>query len=156
MDIKDVFQKDFFCFDVEGEDFSKVVKKVSVKLLDLDMVEESYLEAVLQRESNYPTGLITQELNIGIPHTDPEHVKSPFVYIVRLKDSIKMKQMGDSQPMDVSNLFFLGITNPADQVQLLQLIMSLFMDAEFVRKFESSNTEEEAYDLFSTKLELEI
>lgn len=156
MDIKKVFQKDFFCFDVEGEDFSKVVKKVSAKLLDLDMVEVSYLEAVLQRESNYPTGLITQELNIGIPHTDPEHVKSPFVYIVRLKDSIKMKQMGDSQLMDVSNLFFLGITNPADQVQLLQLIMSLFMDAEFVRKFESSNTEEEAYDLFSTKLGLEI
>ncbi|MBU5585460.1 PTS sugar transporter subunit IIA, partial [Enterococcus sp. S181_ASV_20] len=63
------------------------------------------------------------------------HVEKPFVYIARLKNEVRVKQMGDSQLMKVKNLFFLGIKDPKEQVGLLQAFMELFMNEEFVRAF---------------------
>ena len=60
--------------------------------------------------------MITQHLNIALPHSDPEYVEKPFVYIARLKNEVRVKQMGDSQLMKVKNLFFLGIKDPKEQV----------------------------------------
>jgi len=153
MELIDNFQKDYFSFDVEGGDFLEVAKEVEQKLKSLDLIEDTYLEALVKRESTYPTGLITQFLNIALPHTDPEHIKKPFVFGVKLKQPITVKQMGDGQDMLVENMFFLGIKNPSEQVKLLQLIMNLFMNETFVKEYGAVATESEAFALIKKSLE---
>lgn len=154
MKLEDHFKEDFLCFDVEGNNFEELVKNVGDILKGKDLVTESYLKAVLKRETEFPTGLITKSLNIGLPHTDPEHIKEPFVFIVKTKNPIKVKQMGDNQDMEVENFFFLGITQPTEQVELLQIIMNLFMDDKFVMEFKNCANEQECFKLLIKKLNL--
>ena len=58
-----------------------------------------------------------------------------------------MKQMGDSQEMQVKDLFFLGIKEPKEQVGLLQSLMALFMDEGFVKAFIETQEVQEIYQL---------
>lgn len=154
MELNEMFDLDYFIFNVDGDDFKELVNKVSKNLLELNLVTDTYQSALLEREDSFPTGLITQGLNIGLPHTDPEHIIKPFVYVVRSKKPIQIRQMGDNQLIDVSNFFFLGIKEPSKQVELLQTMMNLFMDMDFVSNYEKSNSEEEAFLKLSEKLNL--
>jgi PTS system galactitol-specific IIA component len=82
-----------------------------------------------------------------LPHSEPAYVEKPFIAIVRLKNEVKMKQMGDSQEMQVKDLFFLGIKEPKEQVGLLQSLMALFMDEGFVKAFIETQEVQAIYQL---------
>ena len=122
MSYKDMFHEQLIRLEVEGATEEAVFEKVAVQLRDLGFVNEGYLRGITAREQKFPTGLITQHVNIALPHSDPEYVEKPFVYIARLKNEVKVKQMGDSQEMGVKNLFFLGIKDPKGQVGLHGII----------------------------------
>lgn len=95
------------------------------------LVRSSYKEAIKKREAEFPTGLITENLNIGIPHSDPEHILEPFVCLVATDKPIGIKQMGDNQDMVAKNFFFLGIKDSKNQVGLLSEIMTYLREDEF-------------------------
>ncbi|EOH74421.1 MULTISPECIES: PTS sugar transporter subunit IIA [Enterococcus] len=152
MSYKDMFHEQLIHLEVEGATEEAVFEKVAAQLRDLGFVNEGYLRGITAREQKFPTGLITQHVNIALPHSDPEYVEKPFVYIARLKNEVKVKQMGDSQEMGVKNLFFLGIKDPKGQVGLLQAFMELFMQEEFVTRFINAQDETDIYQLFTANI----
>lgn len=152
MSYKDMFYEQLIHLEVEGATEEAIFEKVAAQLRDLGFVNEGYLRGITAREQKFPTGLITQHVNIALPHSDPEYVEKPFVYIARLKNEVKVKQMGDSQEMGVKNLFFLGIKDPKGQVGLLQAFMELFMEEEFVTRFINAQDEADIYQLFTANI----
>lgn len=152
MNYKDMFYEKLIHLEMEGASEEAVFEKVAAQLRDLGFVNEGYLRGITAREQKFPTGLITQHVNIALPHSDPEYVEKPFVYIARLKNEVKVKQMGDSQEMGVKNLFFLGIKDPKGQVGLLQAFMELFMQEEFVTRFINAQDETDIYQLFTANI----
>nr|WP_242550293.1 PTS sugar transporter subunit IIA [Enterococcus sp. MJM16] len=144
-----MFDQQLISLEVEGESEERVFEQVADHLKELGFVNDGYLNGITAREERFPTGLITQHLNIALPHSDPEYIEKPFVYIARLKNEVKVKQMGDSQEMGVKNLFFLGIKDPKGQVGLLQAFMELFMKEEFVQAFMQEQDEKNIYQLFT-------
>lgn len=152
MDYKEMFDQQLISLEVDGESEEKVFEKVAAHLQALGFVNEGYLKGITTREKQFPTGLITQHLNIALPHSDPEYIEKPFVYIARLKNEVKVKQMGDSQEMGVKNLFFLGIKDPKGQVGLLQAFMELFMKEEFVTAFMQEEDKMKIYQLFTQNI----
>lgn len=152
MSYKWMFNERLICLDMEGGDLEQLFEKVAKQLMALGFVNENYLEGLSTREKAFPTGLITQYLNIALPHSDPEFIEKPFVYVVRLKKEVVMKQMGDSQEMKVKNFFFLGIKDPAKQVGLLQSFMTLFMDEPFVKAFMKAEETNTVYQLFTKNI----
>lgn len=142
-----MFDERLIFLDVEGEELKELFEEIAKRLQQQGFVNEQYLEGLLAREQTFPTGLITQYLNIGLPHSEPAYVEKPFIAIVRLKNEVKMKQMGDSQEMQVKDLFFLGIKEPKEQVGLLQSLMALFMDEGFVKAFIETQEVQEIYQL---------
>lgn len=133
---------------VDGATEADVFQVVTAKLLEEGMVNDNYLDGIINREEQFPTGLVTQHLNIALPHADPEFVEEAFVFICRLNTPVTCKQMGDNREMDVQNLFFLGIKDGKNQVGLLQVFMNLFMDEEFVQQFLSIDCPDEMYRFF--------
>lgn len=142
-----MFDERLIFLDVEGEELKELFEEIAKRLQEQGFVNEQYVEGLLAREQDFPTGLITQYLNIGLPHSEPAYVEKPFIAIVRLKNEVKMKQMGDSQEMQVKNLFFLGIKEPKEQVGLLQSLMALFMDEGFVKAFIGTQEVQAIYQL---------
>ena len=48
----------------------------------------------MKRESVYPTGLPVGEINVAIPHTDPEHVNNAAICLGILEKPVTFNVMG--------------------------------------------------------------
>lgn len=121
---------------------------VADRLMALGYVEDSYLEAIIEREKKYPTGLNTPTLEVAIPHTDPQHIKQPFIYIIKLKTPVIFGEMGtDDVFVKARYAFCLGFTKGADQLVLLQDMMTMFMDKLVMESLEAETSKEKIFDL---------
>ncbi|MDB7088265.1 PTS sugar transporter subunit IIA [Enterococcus mundtii] len=152
MDYTSMFDERLIFLDLEGDNLEDLFGEVAKRLQKEAFVNKNYLKGLIAREQVFPTGLITQYLNIGLPHSEPAYVEKPFIAIVRLSTEVKIKQMGDSQEMLVRNLFFLGIKEPKEQVGLLQSLMALFMDEKFVKAFIEAREAQVIYQLVTQNI----
>lgn len=153
METKAMFQPELIDLQVDVADEEELFELISRRLEQMSYVNSDYLEGITSREKQFPTGLITEYLNIALPHSDPVYIEKPFIYIVRTTKPIKVKQMGDDQVMEVRDLFFLGIKEPGKQVGLLQELMLLFQNEAFVSDLKRTTTNEGVFNLFMKQWE---
>lgn len=59
-----------------------VISTLAKSLTEQGYVADSFLEAIIEREKVFPTGLPTGEIGVAIPHTDSEHVHKPMVAMI--------------------------------------------------------------------------
>ncbi|MBJ0389528.1 PTS sugar transporter subunit IIA, partial [Enterococcus faecalis] len=106
-------------FTTKEQFFEEATKKLKM----LEYVEDSFESAIMTREMSFPTGLELGHINIAIPHTDPQHVKKPFVAAYQLNNPIEFVQMATTDSLVPCELILiLGITDPKNQVGLLSTI----------------------------------
>lgn len=128
----------------EGGDFKKLIEFAAKKLINLEYVRSTYIKAIQQREQEFPTGLVTSSYGVAIPHTDPSHIKKPFIYVIKSEQPIKFGQMGTiDEFVDVKYVFLLGFTKGADQLQLLQSLMTMFMNNHVMKELKEENNSQE-------------
>ncbi|EOG03386.1 hypothetical protein WOY_01860 [Enterococcus faecium EnGen0372] len=149
MKYKEMFVPSLIQLAVEVKNKEEAFLIAAQRLEKMGYVNENYLNGLIAREREFPTGLITKYLNIALPHSECEYVEKPFIFVMQLKNPIYFYQMGDSQEMTVENLFFLGIKEPKEQVGLLQAFMNLFMDETFVENYKKQETPQNIYELIT-------
>ena len=64
---------------LSGDNDKEVIKQMASALEEEGYVKNTFADAIVKRESIYPTGLPVGEINVAIPHTDPEHVNNAAV-----------------------------------------------------------------------------
>lgn len=141
-----MFKGELISINAEVNSEEQLFSYVAKKLKERGYVNDSYLEGITKREEEFPTGLITKNLNIALPHSDPEYIIEPFVYVVRSNNDVTVKQMGDNQEMKVKDFFFLGIKEPSGQVGVLQSLMNLFMNDDFTKEYINAQSQEEIFN----------
>ena len=68
--------------------------------------------------------------NIAIPHTDPGFVAKPYIAVVKPAAPVVFSAMaGMGAPVPAQIIINLGIAEPSGQVEALQSLMNIFMDA---------------------------
>ncbi|EHI70355.1 PTS sugar transporter subunit IIA [Streptococcus ictaluri] len=93
---------DLINLNVCAQSQSELLASLSDYLLKKDYVLESFEEAIILREKEYPTGLQLENIAVAIPHTYAQHVKKPFIFINRLAKPVSFIQMGtDDEKLDV-------------------------------------------------------
>lgn len=133
--------------NMEALNRNEVLKKIAKLLVESGNVKESYVEALLEREKNYPTGLPTESVGVAIPHADTEHVIKPAIAIAVLKEPIEFKAMSNpNEEVKVKIVFMLAIKDPDEQIKLLQSLIEIFQDKELLLKIASA---ESAQDLIT-------
>lgn len=152
MGVKEMLHSDLIQLNVDVIDEVELFHVVADDLLAKGFVTKDYIQGIIEREKNYPTGLITPYLNIALPHSDVQYINKAFIYVVRLENPIQVRQMGDNQLMEVKDLFFLGIKEPSKQVGLLSTLMVLFQDEDFVTDYLDLTNTNDVYELLKTKL----
>lgn len=134
---------------VEATSFQEVIERVGLNMEKAGFVKDTYVQAVLDREKDLPTGLKIGKINVAIPHTDIQHVNETVVGIATLKEPVKFHLMEDpSQEVEVDIVFLLGVTQPKEQTKLLGSLMSIFKDKERLVKLKEATTEHEIHDIF--------
>ena len=133
--------------DYEASDKEDLISKMSTYAKEKGYVKETFLEAILKRESVFPTGLKGENLTIAIPHTDAIHVEKPGIFFVRLKDTVKFKEMGlGVDDVDVKLVFMLLIKNPKEQVNMLSNLMGIFAQEDKIQILTNSKDNNEIYE----------
>lgn len=98
-------------------------------------VKDSFLDACVNREKEYPTGLPT-EIPVAIPHTFAEHVISPAICLVRLRKPVLFFCMGEEgESVEVSFAFVIAFQQAGDQTSLLKKLLKVAQSADTLHAF---------------------
>ncbi|GGK00638.1 PTS sugar transporter subunit IIA [Lentibacillus kapialis] len=143
MEIKEYFH-DSCVYFLNLEHRDDVLKKMSENVQEQSLVKASFGRAILDREKEFPTGLDTDHIGVALPHTDKEHVITPFIAVGVLEHPVSFQLMGGGNvEIEVDIVFMLGVTDPSAQVEVLQQLMEMIQNEELSNKLESAQTKGE-------------
>lgn len=144
-------EPDWIQLDLQAQTDEEAIRDLALVLYQEGVVKESYIQAVLEREKDFSTGLQIEGIGVAIPHTDSDHVLVQGVGIGILKNPVKFKEMGNpDNEVDVSVMIMLAIREPQQQLDFLQALMSLFQDSSKLIELTKCQTQEEASDMFKS------
>lgn len=141
-------KKELAIFGMEARSKEEVLQWLGTRLIKEGFVKENYIESILKRERQYPTGLPTEPFGVAIPHTDGDMVYRSTVAFASLKEPVSFLMMGtDDQWVDVKLIFMLALKSPDDQLEMLQKLMKLIQNPEMVSKLDQIKKVEELNEL---------
>lgn len=94
-------------------------------------VKSGFLESVLSREEEYPTGLVTSaDIGVAIPHPyDGSLTVHPSIAVAVLPRPIEVGSMIDpDKQVKVSLVFMLALNKSDDHLNVLGHLMDVFQD----------------------------
>lgn len=125
---------DLFLIGLGATARDDVLRAVAGALEDKGYVHDSYADAVVAREREYPTGLQTT-VGTAIPHADVEHVREPGIAVATLASPVGFTAMGtDDDRVDVRAVFMMAITDADAQVTVLGQLVDVLQDDELLRR----------------------
>jgi len=140
---------------IEASNRCEVLAAMSGNLFRQGYVQESYIQAIQEREVHYPTGLPAAEIGGAIPHTDAVHVNRAAVSIGILKKPVLFQMMGNpSQIIEAEIVFMLAIKEPQEQINMLQKLSSLFQNRTLLRNLRKAVEREQAVSLLNQALQI--
>lgn len=140
---------------IEASTRCEVLATMSSNLFRQGYVQESYIQAIQEREIHYPTGLPAAEIGVAIPHTDAVHVNRAAVSIGILKKPVLFQMMGNpNQIVEAEIIFMLAIKEPQEQINMLQKLSSLFQNRTLLRNLRKTVKREQAVSLLNQALQI--
>lgn len=143
-----LFTPELVFFDFEASDRVDFFTKMSQILMDKGYVKESWLDAIMTREKNYPTGLAFEHISVALPHVDPEHLVKPYIAVIKPKEPVVFEGMaGIGGDIPAELIVNLGLLAHAEgQVAVLQALMGVFMEEDTVADIRAQTTPEGMVD----------
>jgi galactitol PTS system EIIA component len=142
-----MIRSDFVRLQLQASSAEEVIRELGDAFYRHQIVKESYIEAVLEREREYPTGLPGKDLFIAIPHTDSSHVNEPGISIATLATPVSFGLMSDpEQKVDVSLVFLLAVADPHKHLAMLQKLMGLLSQPTLLQKLQEASSVDEVVE----------
>lgn len=115
-------------------DYRTAITFAGTKLLEQGYITPAYIDACLEREKTYPTGLMMANgQGIAIPHADYTLVKTNSISIVRFAKDIAFGQMEDADlTVDCGIMFNLAFATSDQHMSILRRLFTLFLDITFI------------------------
>ncbi|MGM7719753.1 PTS sugar transporter subunit IIA [Metabacillus sp. Hm71] len=154
----ELLDKDLIMLNSNANTYSEVFHQLGSVMIEKGYANNDYTEGLLNRESEYPTGIPVEPVGVAIPHTDSSFVNSSKIGLMTLENPVEFGVMGgrDSEKINVKLVILLGFADGKHHLKALQNIIQLIQDSSFVEGLLSVNSREEAYHILENKLELEI
>lgn len=132
----------------------EILKKMGDALTGEGYAQTTYVQALLQREQSFPTGLDIQGIGVAIPHTDPRHVKKEGVALAVLKEPVMFRHMEDEGiQVAVRLIFMLTVLDPEAHLKRLQCVLSIIQDTEVLRQLLTAQGKEDVIRIIQAKEE---
>lgn len=113
-------------------------------LLEKGYITPEYIQACLEREKTYPTGLMMANgQGIAIPHADYTLVKTNSISIVRFASDIVFGQMEDADlTVECGIMFNLAFATSDQHMSVLRRLFTLFQDVSFIESCRQLKTQD--------------
>lgn len=138
--------------NVNAKDSADVMQQVGGAVIKEGYAKESYIEALINREKEFPTGLDVDGFGVAIPHTDVSHVLKEGITIARLEKPVTFVQMGtDDETVEVRLVFMLSVVDPNAHIDQLQRILEIIQDTAVLDKLLSVTNKEQIIEIIKEK-----
>ncbi|MDD9150649.1 PTS sugar transporter subunit IIA [Sporolactobacillus sp. CQH2019] len=149
-DIQSLFREDLVFFEnVKSKE--ALFQSVGEKLLQKNLVNQGYIEAITERENKYPTGLDLGVVkagssNVAIPHTEVDYCNWKGIVIARLEEEVIFHNMiAPDKSIAVRYAFFILNNEKNSQTNILSHLMSFFTAEDKMSRLDSLKTGREIY-----------
>ena len=131
---------------LEAKSSDDIFEALGGKLVKQGYCKESYVQALKDREAEFPTGINTGEKGVAIPHTDVSHVNKKGIAIATLKQPVEFVEMGtDDEYVNAQVVFMLAVD------ELLQAILAVLQDQEVLKKLIEAKDAKEIIKIIKEK-----
>lgn len=137
---------------VEAASKDDVFRQIGGMLVERGYCKPSYVDALIEREKAYPTGINMGSFGIAMPHTERTHVNKAAVAIARLKKPVLFYEMGsEDEEVQASLVFMLAVENPETHLPFLQRLMAVLQDQAVLDKIMRTDSREEIIQVIKEK-----
>lgn len=138
--------------ELEAESFEDVMGRMGGTLVHEGYAKKSYVEALIAREKEFPTGLDVNGVGVAIPHTDVSHVNKEGTAIGVLKQPVAFTQMGtDDEKVEVRLVFMLAVVNPDAHIDQIQRIVAIIQDTAVLNRLLEVNDAKQIVEIIREK-----
>jgi galactitol PTS system EIIA component len=132
-----------------------VLSNLAQCLYSSGFVRESFLQAVQDRETIFPTGLPTEPYGVAIPHTDFEHVVSNSLAVGLLKDPVEFVEMGssDGKLIKVNLVIMLAVAEKESIIPVLRKLITILKDHQLLNDILVTKNSGELFSLLMKEFE---
>lgn len=119
-----------------GESHEEALEELGEYVVERGYAAPEYVDALLEREASYPTGLDipTADFGLAIPHADPDYVTEPAIIVGFPADTLSFRSMDDpDESVSVDVVVLLLVTETEGYTTFLSNLTKLFQDEQFVR-----------------------
>lgn len=139
--------------DLEANTNTDVLEAVGGELTKQGFGKETYVQALKEREEEFPTGLNIDGIGVAIPHTAVDYVDNAAIAIATLAKPVQFEEMGmpEGCTVDVSLVFMLAVTDPQGHLKDLQRIIAILQDKSVLNKVLEAKSAAEVIEAIKEK-----
>ena len=124
------------------ENDEQVLSAVADAMCEMGLVKDTYKQAILDREKEFPTGLNTGGCNIAIPHADVTHVNEASICVGILEEPVMFHAM----------VIMLALKEAHSHLDMLQKVVELIQDQALVKQIVETKEKDTVCQLLKEKL----
>lgn len=149
-----LLKKELITVGMDVPDRESALKQTAAKFTELGVVKDTFGQAILDREAEYPTGLPAAAFDIAIPHCASENVNETSMGVTVLSHPVEFLEMGfPDVTLKPRILFMLAIKDPKKQLETLQKIMGVIQDADLLNQLAAVNNADELYEILAPRVD---
>ena len=124
------------CLHLDAKSAQEVISCLGNQLFQAGYVRDTFVAAVLERESQLPTGLpLDGQFNAAIPHTDIEHVIKPGLALATLVEPVNFQNMIlPEESVPVQLVILMALEQAKSQVEMLQEVAGVLQNPQLIKK----------------------
>ncbi len=135
-------------FRTHVKDQNELYEFLAEELGKEGFIKDTFLEALKKRESVYPTGIIAQPYNIGLPHVDSEHVLTNALVVTILDEPIMWHRMDNvTEEIPVQLVFMILIETLELHVKAISSLVGIWQNQDFMNALPNVQSKEELLEL---------
>lgn len=114
-------------------DRSEVLTHIGNEMLAKGVVYDTWPQALIAREAEFPTGIMLEQHAIAIPHCEAIHAKSSAIYLLRPTNKVHFQQADDDNDVEVSLVIAFDCGKSAAAIETFTLFIWQVTTARYRR-----------------------
>ena len=139
-----VFDESLILVKDTSQTQEEIIRKLGGLLFQSGFVDRNYIQAVLERETTFPTGLQTRTAGVAIPHADSKYVLKSAISTATLANPVIFRSMGTSEEeIRVEIVIMLAVHNAELATPFLNKVIYILENDEALRDLQKAATKTE-------------
>ncbi|WHY81006.1 PTS sugar transporter subunit IIA [Siminovitchia fortis] len=140
-------EEDLIFYDQPLRDQDQIFDFMADELERKKYVTSGFREAIKEREQKFPTGLKLDGMNIAIVHTEAEYAKTEKLVIIKLKNPATFHNIETLEPIDVSLVFGLILSDSEKHLEVLKKLGTLLQNQKIIKDIKNVKSQSELFTI---------